>query len=459
MLVVALTGYNQHIEEIKEYNNNAVAQDVAMDDSGNVYIAGHHGADGLLIKLDSNGNEQWYKRFDQYTYMNDEAEFFRVLADSTGIYVHGGVPDVLSQQSVPQFITKFDHSGNEIWINEVFDDDPSATISGYPSQMMLLNNSLYVLHRSNGDYFNLAKFSRQTGTHEILGHLNRFVWMETPPPFLGGRWVFTNDTSAVDMSVDGTPDITELPYDSVGILFGVSTSSFLTYLNRYNWNSSISDGINTPYISWYDMGWQKVIDKKVKTPLSNNHNTVSTTIKKTEISNEFGVLIGSITGYYNSGTWTSFNLFSQINPDNGETVWDTLVPNDASLHLMSQNKNSRKIVSVGYTGSSNTGIKVWKINLPSIPFQTEYVSDEQDIPGKVNQSDITVYPNPSNNYFNLKSNKRIKQVSVYDLHGSVIMQKRIDSKRSRIQLESVGVHLMRIEDVDGNITTKKVVKR
>ncbi|KAB1062727.1 T9SS type A sorting domain-containing protein, partial [Salibacter halophilus] len=287
---------------------------------------------------------------------------------------------------------------------------------------------------------------------------DRFVWMETPPPFLGDRWVFTNDTSAVDMSVHGTPDITELPYDSVGILFGVSTSSFLTYLNRYNWNSTISDGINTPYISWYDMGWQKVIDKKVKTPLSNNHNTVSTTIKKTEISNDFGILIGSITGYYNSGTWTSFNLFSQINPDNGETVWDTLVPNDASLHLMSQNKNSRKIVSVGYTGSSNTGIKVWKINLPSIPFQTEFVSDEQDIPGKANQPQVTVYPNPSNNHYNLESGKRIKQVSVYDLRGSVIMQKRIESKRSQIQLEKAGVYLLQIEDVDGNITTKKVVK-
>ncbi|KAB1060454.1 T9SS type A sorting domain-containing protein, partial [Salibacter halophilus] len=253
----------------------------------------------------------------------------------------------------------------------------------------------------------------------------------------------------------GTPDITELPYDSVGALLAVLDKGYLSEITG-KFNELGTFEVWRTQLKEFDENWNYSKSYYITSSIESSFDTTSLTSYALEKSNKFGFCGGGIFAYRDSGVTYANVWFGQINPDNGITVWDTLLPNDAAVNHITKNENA--VIAVGATGFSNTGIKVWKINLPSIPFQTEFVSDEQDIPGKANQPQVTVYPNPSNNYYNLESGKRIKQVSVYNLRGSLIMQKRIDSKRSRVQLESAGVYLMRIEDVDGNITTKKVVK-
>ncbi|KAB1060388.1 T9SS type A sorting domain-containing protein, partial [Salibacter halophilus] len=254
---------------------------------------------------------------------------------------------------------------------------------------------------------------------------------------------------------DGTPDITELPYDSVGSLIGVTNQGYITGFDYYTLFPNLTSIWNCD-LKFYDKNWSLQNVVEVKSKLHDSHDTVDMSVNALKASNDFGIFGVGNTGYKASNGWNYYVWYGQINPDDGITVWDTLLPYGPSGQFVASKKNT--IITVGSIGASNTGMLIRKINLPSIPFQTEFVSDEQDIPGKVNQPQVTVYPNPSNNYYNLESGKRIKQVSVYDLRGSLIMQKRIESKRSRVQLESAGVYLMRIEDVDGNITTKKVVK-
>ncbi|MDR9399725.1 MAG: T9SS type A sorting domain-containing protein [Salibacter sp.] len=74
------------------------------------------------------------------------------------------------------------------------------------------------------------------------------------------------------------------------------------------------------------------------------------------------------------------------------------------------------------------------------------------------RSSITVYPNPSNGLYNIESNKMISEIKVYDLRGSLIKQNQLSSNRGQLRLKNSGVYLMQIEDIDGNITTKKVVR-
>jgi hypothetical protein len=75
-----------------------------------------------------------------------------------------------------------------------------------------------------------------------------------------------------------------------------------------------------------------------------------------------------------------------------------------------------------------------------------------------NENNLKVYPNPSNGLYNIESNKMITGIKVYDLRGSLIKQDQLSERRKQLRLKNSGVYLMQIEDIDGNITTKKVVK-
>ncbi|KAB1064692.1 T9SS type A sorting domain-containing protein [Salibacter halophilus] len=83
-------------------------------------------------------------------------------------------------------------------------------------------------------------------------------------------------------------------------------------------------------------------------------------------------------------------------------------------------------------------------------------SDGKTLTDKGNN--IKVYPNPSNGLYNIESNKMITGIKIYDLRGSLIKQDQLSERRKQLRLKNSGVYLMQIEDIDGNITTKKVVK-
>ncbi len=71
-------------------------------------------------------------------------------------------------------------------------------------------------------------------------------------------------------------------------------------------------------------------------------------------------------------------------------------------------------------------------------------------------NNITIYPNPVTDFIELDSNLIIKEVNLFTISGQLILssnQKRI----STLHLPE-GIYLIRIEDEDGNIATKRIVK-
>lgn len=85
-------------------NGDESAQDIALDDSGNVYVTGT--SVFATIKYDKNGNEQWIQRYGQFS-----GGYRIVIDDSKNIYLTG--------ESTGNFATlKYDHEGNLLWAAE-----------------------------------------------------------------------------------------------------------------------------------------------------------------------------------------------------------------------------------------------------------------------------------------------------------------------------------------------------
>lgn len=73
-----------------------------------------------------------------------------------------------------------------------------------------------------------------------------------------------------------------------------------------------------------------------------------------------------------------------------------------------------------------------------------------------NNLEVGLYPNPVNDILNIDTNEEILSVEVFALQG----QKVLSSKQNKINVAELpaGIYLVRIEDVNNNIATKKIIK-
>ncbi len=149
-------------------NSSEVANTVAVDRSGNIYVAGYtwgslegdnKGAkDAHISKLDSDGNILWIRQFGTEFY--DEA--FNLAVDNSGnIYVAGYTWGTLSEKSFGSqdiFVAKFNSSGTLIWISQFGTDKLDE-----PRGLVLDNaGNIYISGYTNG-----ALFAKKQGTNDI----------------------------------------------------------------------------------------------------------------------------------------------------------------------------------------------------------------------------------------------------------------------------------------------------
>ena len=73
-----------------------------------------------------------------------------------------------------------------------------------------------------------------------------------------------------------------------------------------------------------------------------------------------------------------------------------------------------------------------------------------------NKPDVAVYPNPVQNVLNIKIDQAIKSVEIYNMQG----QKVKVSNVSQIDLSGLhsGMYLVRIEDENNGVATKRIIK-
>ncbi len=71
---------------------------------------------------------------------------------------------------------------------------------------------------------------------------------------------------------------------------------------------------------------------------------------------------------------------------------------------------------------------------------------------------VSISPNPSSGIVNIETSKSIESIQIYNMHGQMV--KRIENPKEQIVLpKEQGLYLLQIEDVEGRVYTKKIVKQ
>ena len=134
-----------------QLNDNADAKSIAVDDAGNVYVTGHsykihEGYNILTIKYNSAGTLQWLKRYDNIDSYSDEA--VGVAVDGTGnVYVAGY--SVIAGGDWDYVTIKYNSSGTEMWTRKY--DGPGHGYDKVKGLVLDASGNIYVTGYSAGD--------------------------------------------------------------------------------------------------------------------------------------------------------------------------------------------------------------------------------------------------------------------------------------------------------------------
>ncbi|WP_373942078.1 T9SS type A sorting domain-containing protein [Polaribacter sejongensis] len=73
------------------------------------------------------------------------------------------------------------------------------------------------------------------------------------------------------------------------------------------------------------------------------------------------------------------------------------------------------------------------------------------------KSDVTVYPNPTVSNLNIKMDSNLKRAIVYSVLGNKVLE--TTSKKITTSNLKSGLYLIKIEDENGTVSTKKFIKK
>jgi hypothetical protein len=152
-------GARQWVKQRGATGTHHYAQGVAVDGSGNVYVAGYSGGsidsqaysgnyDIVLMKFDSSGNWAWTKLFGT----SDTDIAYGIATDSSNnIYLTGSTRGALggtNQGEEDVFLMKCDSAGNQIWARIV---GTTADDIGYGASFNTSDSHIYVTGYTAGN--------------------------------------------------------------------------------------------------------------------------------------------------------------------------------------------------------------------------------------------------------------------------------------------------------------------
>jgi hypothetical protein len=215
---------------VAEFNSGGNANDfvsgLALDSSGNCYIAGYYGINmgpfnGIIIKYDSSGKLMW-----QRTLITPaESEFFSAGIDKFGfIYASGYSGDSL-------VVIKYDIDGNLIWRNKYFEN----LYFCYAVKVCIdENNNIYI----GGNKFKQSNPSTRDFLITKYNSSGTFLWATTFNPFNNEDWL-------LDMAVDNSGNTYSAGFSGVTsrdiATIKINTNGIMQWSKFYNGISSATD--------------------------------------------------------------------------------------------------------------------------------------------------------------------------------------------------------------------------
>ncbi|MFK7787757.1 MAG: T9SS type A sorting domain-containing protein, partial [Crocinitomicaceae bacterium] len=80
---------------------------------------------------------------------------------------------------------------------------------------------------------------------------------------------------------------------------------------------------------------------------------------------------------------------------------------------------------------------------------------------EIEQSDLNIYPNPTNGFITLSSNDSyLEEITLVNIQGQIVLSKDVSSKKIEIDVAEYpsGVYFMTAQLSNGQTTTKKLIK-
>lgn len=144
----------------------------------------------------------------------------------------------------------------------------------------------------------------------------------------------------------------------------------------------------------------------------------------------------------NSGTWTQIAALATAS-----TGCNYVSSNIASGAVTSGTSVKFRFQLNYEAGATNALVYIDNVNISQTTLSTSDFSQ--------NNLDVALYPNPVNDVLNIETALELQTIEIYNLHG----QKVLSSNQKQINVSdlSAGMYMVRIQDVENNTATKKII--
>ncbi len=423
-------------------NNYNLGNDIKLDDSGNVYIAGAES----VIKYDKSGNLKW-------TAYN-AADYRKLIIDSLGNIYAAGIG------SGYYVVAKYGHNGNNFWVNRY----PGA----YKLHDLALDNSGNILITGETEYA-ITYYDYTTIKYSNSGNI---IWIRHyngpgPPPLADDiSYALTTDKASnvyvtgASQDASSNYNCTTIKYDSSGNVIWIKR--IFPPTNGYdiavdNWQNvyiaSRSSGNN--YTTKLDIDgniqWVKTYPTTdafaVNIPvliLDSANNVYVTANIDSNLNTHYGAI-----KYDNNGNQI-FVVTYKNDPNGFDYVYGMTIDKNGSVYLTGSSQGHMTYYDYATVKSSPIITNILESNIPPLEFILG-----QNYPNPFNPSTKISYSLPNTQYIILK---------VYDVLGNEIatlVNKKQDAGNYEIEFDgsnfASGVYFYNLE-IDGRIVgTKRMV--
>jgi hypothetical protein len=369
---------------------------------------------------------------------------------------HDGSYYFYSEQDIRDsvaYLLKLNNSGDSLWINDSLKmRGQNLTFSGQ-SKLVQYENEVFVF-----ELFGEADSSRYGVTHlnAQTGEVKSFEMLDIPyayfyhgRAFYNEKWYFTagpgpkgESEGMLIFDVDGSYEYAPLDFPAANIVATTHNGIFSVDADYYggDWSSEL-------YRLDYDA---EQLNAYQLAPTSKYPgNDFSLGVFYGVFSEKYGIILR---GRYRNNDSSSSNhkpWLAQLNPDNGNIVWDTVFDRNNGL-------NSPRIYSNGQEVFLKEDFRFfYELKFKELNFNTVLSDDEVE----EEQAELKIYPNPTSSRFRVKSSKEIESISVYDLSGRLVIDEMVRSRSYRSKLTSLGMYLVKIITDDGNTSVKRLMIR
>ncbi|MBL7886221.1 MAG: T9SS type A sorting domain-containing protein [Flavobacterium sp.] len=190
--------------------------------------------------------------------------------------------------------------------------------------------------------------------------------------------------------------------------------------------------------------------------------------------------------FENTGTYPAQNIVIKDIIDTNKFELSTLQMIDASHSCVTRITNPNKVefifenINLPFDDASNDGYVVFKIKTLSTLVENSTISNNASIyfdynfpivtntatsifasleTNEFENTSVVVYPNPTNDIININCNDMIKNISLYDIQGRLLLSKIIDSQSAILELtnKNSGIYFIKVITVNG-MKVEKILK-